>query len=815
MFKNHIKIAWRTLLHNKVFSLINIIGLSIGLCAAIVIGAIVYYDFSFDTFHQDKDKIYRVVTEFKSPSFNGTFRGTNLPLMNTLKQGIVGIDVSAPTWNADIEKVRIFEDDNTVFKKPGDIIFTDDDYFQLFRYEWLLGDKQTALSTPGLVVLNKEIAEKFFPNTPLQKIQGKILMYNDSIPLKITGIIEGFKENSDLSFKQFISLSSTTLFGLQDIKTADSWNSTNSNYQLFIKLDKNADLSGIQERLNDIAFAHKNTADWAREDERFFRLQPLSDFHFGEKYDVASPGNSLHKADLKIMKALALVAFFLLLLGCANFINLNSAKALSHAKGIGIRKTLGSSKKQIISQFYYQTLILTSVAAVVSLLLAPLLLFQFKEQLPVGIRIDVLYQWKGLLGIVLLVLLVSLVSGCYPAWVLSNFKPVSVLKGQMVKGTKGTNVRRTLCVFQFMIAQLFIISTLLVGKQLSFVIHSDMGFNAETTAYVNMPLKEDKITLVKKERFFNELKNVNEISDISFGRNPPASRGFWRTMLGYFNKDVEEFIEVEMLLADQNFLNTYDIPIIAGRHRHNDTIKEYVVNETLVKSLGYKNPEDIIGTNLQYVEEDIPVVGVMADFNQRSMHEPISPVVLTGSSSSYFGHIHFNLGNDSHQWSAAINKITKAWHAIYPNEDLEITYMDAKMKEFYNKEQRTIQLLKWATALAISISCLGLFGLVIHSTEKRMKEIGIRKVLGATLAQLNTLLCKEFIWLVGLAFAISVPLSWFGLTKWLENFAFKTSLSWWVFASGGLGMQIIAIIVICIRTLSTAKANPVKSLRTE
>ena len=630
------------------------------------------------------------------------------------------------------------------------------------KIEWLSGDSKTALSETGQIVLEKEVAQKYFPHATLEQIQGRTLLYNDSVPLKVTGVIANFTENSDLTSKQFISLPTTKQFGLPEMETDDSWNSTNSDYQLFVKVSDQNNLAGIHNRLEKIALEHKNTADWAKDEERHFLLQPLSDFHFGEKYDTAPPNNSYQKADMKVLKALGLVALFLLLLGCANFINLNSAQALTRAKDIGIQKTLGSSKKNIIRLFYYETLILTSLSAVLSLFLAPLLLHQFKDQLPENIDVAILYELEGLLSILVLILIVSLLSGFYPAWVLSNFKPVSVLKGQMVKGNKGTRVRKTLSVFQFVVAQVFIIGTLLVGKQLYFVMHSDMGFNTATTAYLNIPLKNDEVSQVKKERLFNALQNMNGLSNISFGRNPPASRGFWRTMLGHFNQGKEAFVETEVLIGDENFLNTYGIPLIAGRHRLNDTIEEYVVNETLAKTLGFKDPANIVGTNLQYNKKSIPVVGVMADFNQRSLHVPISPVVITGSSIPFFGYVHFDFGKDSRQWASSVKAIEKIWGSIYPNEVLEINYMDNKLKEFYTKEQRTIKLLQWASVLAIIISCLGLLGLVIHNTERRVKEMGIRKVLGATVAQLNTLLCKEFLWLISIAFAIAVPLAWWG-----------------------------------------------------
>ncbi len=817
MLKNHLRIAWRSLLKSKVFSIINIIGLSIGLCAAMVIGAIVYYDFSFDNFHKNKDSIYRISSEITFGDDTFYNRGISLPLIQALRDNSSEVELAVPAIRAHIETVEN-QKASARFKNPVDVLFTDESYFQLLEYPWLAGNRETALSQPGQIVLTKETVKKYFPNTKVRQVLGQSLVYNDSIYLTVSGIVSAFTEKSDFTFKEFISLSSTQLFGKENVETSSEWDNTSSDNQLFIKLRDQASVSSVQSRLDALALEHKNDADWAQSFKRSFKLQHLSDFRFGTQLDVPPPGSVPYQSNIKVLRALGFIALFLLLLGCANFVNLNSAQALKRAKDIGIRKTLGSSKRQVIQQFYYETLILTTIAAILSLLIAPLLLFQFQDQLPAGITINVLYQWQGVLGIMALIFLISLISGFYPAWVLSNFKPVSVLKGQMVKGNKGTRLRKGLTVFQFMVAQVFIIATLVVGKQLYYIMHTDMGFKTENIAYINIP-RPNNTPQVKKERLFRTLKDIQGLSNISYGRATPASTNIWTTMLGYYDDQKEVFQDTQMLIGDLNYTKTYGIPLIAGRERLNDSIMEFVANETMVKALGYEHPKDIVGTHLKYDSINIQVVGVIANFNQHSLHSSIRPMVLTGdwSSNRYsnFTSIHFDLGPDSKQWSGRIKAIEQAWTSIYPEEDLEIQFMDDTIKGFYQREQRTVKLLQWATVLAIIISCLGLLGLVIHGTERRMKEISIRKVLGASLVQLNTLLCREFVWLVGIAFVIAVPVTWYGLNDWLQNFAFRTNLSWWIFVSGGLGMLLIALIVVSVRTLSAARANPVNSLRTE
>tara|TARA_B100000949_G_scaffold234163_1_gene252438 strand:- start:3609 stop:6050 length:2442 start_codon:yes stop_codon:yes gene_type:complete len=813
MLLNNLKIAWRSILKNKLFSLINVIGLSIGLCSALVIGAIIYFDFSFDTFHKDKDRIYRVTSLFKSEGDEFPNRGVAVPLMRTFREGIPGVELTAPFMNTSFSKIENKKQD-LLFKDGNDAILADDAYFQLFDYEWLAGDKQTALSEPAQVVLSQKKAEKYFPHKNMTDIVGSTLLYNDSINVKVTGVVADFEKNTDLKFNEFMSLSSAKMFNGKDIATNDRWNGTSSGDQLFLRVKDESSVAGIQSRLDALAKEHKNPATWAANDERLFQLQALSDIHFGGEHGDYPFNNSDHVASMKVLKSLAFVALFLLLLGCANFINLNSAQALTRAKEIGIRKTLGSSKKQVVRQFLGETVILTTMATMLSLLMAPFLLRQFADFLPQGIDLSVLYSVKGIIGIVILVVLVSLLSGFYPAFVLSKFRPATVLKGQFTKGDKGVRLRKTLTVFQFVVAQVFVIATLLVAKQLHFVMNSDMGINTETVAYVRTPWRD--ASKVKKERLFFQIKDIEGLSNVSKGGAPPASNSMSSTMLSYFKDGNETHQPTEILMGDTTYLKTYGIPLLAGRERMNDSIDEYVVNETFARAIGFQDPKEVVGTVVKLDTLQIPIVGLMRDFNQRSLRSDIKPLAIKGHYNGMsFTNIHIDLGKNPEQWTKSIDAVEQALASVYPDEELEVQFMDEMVEGFYRSEKSTVQLLKWATGLAILISCMGLMGLVVYTTERRVKEIGVRKVLGANLAQLNLLLCKEFLILVGIAFAIAVPISWYLIQEWMQEFAYKTSLSWWVFMVSGVGMVVVALAVIGARTYRTANINPVESLRNE
>ncbi len=815
MLRNNLKIAWRNILKNKLFSLINVIGLSIGICAAMVIGSIVYYDLSFDRFHKDGDKIFRITTVFKTKEREFSNRGVALTLMRTFREGVAGVEIAAPFFNTGFHRVEN-RDAALKFKNSEDAIFADGAYFELFEYSWLAGDAKTALSQPYRVVLAKAKAEKYFPHTPLPELLGRTLVYNDSIPVTVSGIVAPLAGKTDLNFDEFMSLSSSKGFNQGDLATDDEWDSTSSSHQFFIKVRDKASLPGIQARLDALALEHKSTEPWALENEQSYALQALSELHFEGENGNFPFDNSEHVASKKVLKSLALVALFLLLLGCANFINLNSAQALTRAKEIGIRKTLGSSKRQVILQFLGETFILTLLAALLSLILAPLLLNRFADFLPADIDLSPLYSAVGMSGILLLILLVSLVSGFYPAFVLSKFKPVSVLKGQFSKGDKGVRLRKTLTVFQFVVAQVFVIATLLVGKQLYFAMNRDTGIKTEAIAHINTPWN-DRVPQ-KRERLFDQIKEINGLTQVSWGNRPPTSNSVNSTLLTHFKDGAESHQSTEMLWGDLDYLKTYGIPIIAGRERLNDSIREYVVNETLARTLGYQDPGEMVGTTLKWDTLQIPVVGVMRDFNQRSLRSVIKPMALTGNWShgrSNFNNINFDLGSTVEQWPKTIEAIERAWASVYPEEEFQVHFMEETLKGFYHKERSTVQLLGWATGLAILISCLGLLGLAVYTTERRVKEIGIRKVLGANLTQLNLLLCRESLILVGLAFVISVPISYYLLEQWMQDFAYRTSMSWWVFLLSGLGMLAVALITLMARTHRSANTNPVECLRTE
>lgn len=814
MIKNYITIAWRNLYSNRLFSVINMISLAIGISASLVIGLIVYYDFSFDNFHPDGQRIYRITTDFYQKEGDFHNYGVTIPLGTTVKQGMPGVETASAFYTVFPVKVKSGKSE---YKKPQFVTYADENFFKIFDYKWLAGSKEKALLNPNQVVLTKSRAQKYFGEIGISQMLGRTLVYDDSISVNIAGIVADFDKPTDLVFQEFISAKTAYQSDMKGRIYNDEWNNTTSASQVFIKVNNGANLTSIQKQLDVLAKEHTDKESAKYGQTRKFHLQPLRDIHFNKQYGTFDFGKPV--ASKPVLYSLMGIAAFLLLLGSINFINLSTAQATQRAKEIGVRKTLGGSKKQLMMQFLGETFLLTFFSALLSIGLSALLIRYFADFIPQGLNFNLILNPVILTGIALLVVLVTLASGLYPALVLTRFKPVLVLKNQSLTGNTKSSLRKFLTVSQFVIAQIFIMATVLVGKQIHYMMNKDMGFKKDAIAYIAMPNHDTSYT--KKMVFLQKIKAISQVQNASIGGAAPASYTSNSWGLDFADGKKQVHTDVQMLFGDVNYLNLYKIKLLAGRNLMTDTAKEYIINETYARVLGFKNPADAVGKILINPDKPFPVVGVIADFNLHSLHTEIKPMAFIGdmyrsAQKTQFHTIHFALDTQNPQnWPKAIEAAKKAFKSLYPEDDFEATFLDASIKSFYESERRISTLLSWATGLSVLISCLGLLGLVIYTTEKRSKEIGIRKVLGASLIHLTRLLSVDFLWLVVLAFVIAAPVAWWGAHNWLQDFAYKTSISWWVFLLSGLGMMLMALAIMSIKTIQTALANPVKSLRSE
>jgi putative ABC transport system permease protein len=825
MLKNYFKIALRSFWKHKLFTFINVIGLSIGISASLVIYLIVHYDFTFDKFHKDSDRIYRVVSNFKFQGNESHSYGVTSPMGPAIKTSVTGVELVTPlyTLNPDV-MVTGKHNEPVRFKGQDHITLADQSYFKIIQYKWLAGSSTTALNNPYRVVLTSEQAKIYFPSLTYEQMLGKTITY-DTLKTTVSGIVETIKENTDFSCHDFISYSSAkpkTRLGM-DVNLTQ-WGSTNSASEVFIKLYPHILAANVQKQVNAVYKKfNPQTADQLKNgSSQSYTVQPLSDIHFDQIYGTFDFSGPASKTRSYMLLA---IAGFLLLLGCINFINLTTAQAAQRAKEIGIRKTLGSNRRQLITQFLSETFIITLIAVIISLCLAPLLLKQFSDFIASGIKAELISQPSIFLFLFVLTITVSILSGFYPAMMLSGYKPVLVLKNQAQSGSSKTRnawLRKSLTVSQFVIAQFFIMATMLVSKQIYYALHKDLGFKKDAIVYVETPYKTRKAATNRV--IAEKLRALPGVEMVSIGFPPPSSNGTNITNATYKDGKKEIITPVELKFGDENYIKLYHIKILAGRNiMPSDTGSGLVINEKYARTIGFTNPRDAVGKVLDKWNgsKSIRIVGVVGDFYTHSLQSPIKPLLILAAGANdnwQNSNIHIALkpetagGGDWQKTMAAMGKI---WKEFYPDDDSNYQFYDQSIAQFYSQEKQTSTLLTWATGLSILISCLGLLGLAIYTTSQRTKEIGVRKVLGASVAQIVRLLSTELVLLILLAFVIVTPLAWLAMNKWMENYADKTTISWWIFAASGAGMLLTAFITSSFQTIKAAIVNPVKSLRSE
>jgi putative ABC transport system permease protein len=816
MLKNYFLVALRNFRRNKTFSFINIIGLSIGISASLVIYLLVQFDFSFDKFEKDSTRIYRVTLHGKRQSGEFQYGDVCEPMGGAAKKEVSGLELVAPFHTLDETRVTIpypSANNPTLFRKQKDVMVADANYFNLLGYTWLAGTAATTTNNPYEVVLSEKDAKLYYANTKYADIVGKHLFLDDTIQCTVTGIVKDLPGNSDFYFGTFLSMPSYYTTRLKP-ESFGHWGWTNSADQLFIRLQPNTKPANVEAQLTKIQNAN-DKPDPRDKATIAVALQPLSDLHFNTDLGVFDSSRQAHKPTLYYLLA---VAAFLLLLAAINFINLTTAQASQRAKEIGIRKTMGGHRRQLIFQFLTETFVITLMATILSLLLMPALLKIFADFIPDEFHFNILQQ-PGIIGfLAALTLVVTLLSGAYPALVLSGFKPVLVLKNQAFANTAQTRsvwLRKSLTVSQFVIAQVFIIGVLLVSKQINYAINKDLGYNRDAILTFRTNWRADP---KKKPVLLDKLRSIPGIALVSLSSDAPSSNGTWSSTMDFVDgkKEVRENIEVK--LGDSNYFRLYKLRLLAGTSApQSDTINAVAINETYLHMLGYQDPNKIIGKQIKEFNGNPHIVGVVADFFPRSLRDAIKPLVIANGTGQ--GRV-FNIKlqpktADGSNWPTTIAAIQKAFIQVYPNDDFDYQFADDTIAKFYTAETNISKLLAWATGLTIFISCLGLLGLVIYVTNQRTKEIGIRKVIGASVGNLIMLLSRDFLKLIGLAILIAVPISYWGARKWLDNFAYKTTLNWWIFAAGGGALLLIALIILCIRTLRAALANPVAALRSE
>lgn len=801
MIANHFKIALRSIKRHKAYSFINISGLAIGIAACLIIFLVVQYELSYDTFRPSYRDIYHVVTEDKGPDGTEYTPGIPYPALEALRTDFPQIKLTG-LYYAYGTQVIVGDIQNTSGKKfieETGVFFCEPEYFDIFSAVWLSGNADV-LKDPGQVVLTRAMAVKYFGDW--KSAPGKVIRVDNAMDMKVAGIIEDVPFNSDFPttvIGSFITIKNNRFYGY----TTD-WGSTTSAFQVFMKLPENLPAKNVEAQLKGLADKYYTNTDAHKISNS---LQPLSEIHF----DTRIPGLGDHVTSRSTLMTLSMIGFLIIVMACINFINLSTAQAVTRSKEIGVRKVLGSNRKQLFFQALGETNLIVLLSACLALIIAWLALPFIKHIISIQEELS-LFSLQNVLFVMSIVVTVTALSGFYPALILSGFKPVVALKNRISSATiGGISLRRGLVVVQFAISQVLIVGTIVAVSQMEYVRKADLGFNKE--ALLIVASSNDSVAQARHAAFKQALLQVPEASMVSLSSDIPSSDNNAGTNFAFDHKDDENFT-LYTKMGDADYFKTFDLKFAAGGpYTATDTSGSVVVNETLIRKLNIRDPQVAIGKQIRTGGGRWKtIVGVVKDFKTNSLREEIKPLLIADRKSRF---CMVSIKLKSTNLAKSQQAIEKVWDKFYPEYAYSSVFMDENIEEFYRQEQQMALLYKIFSGLAIFISCLGLYGLVSFMTVQKTKEVGIRKVLGAGVGNILLLFSKEFTLLIVVAFVIAVPVSWYVMSNWLNNFVYKINISWVVFAMAMVLSLLIAWISVGYKAFRAALVNPVKSLRTE
>ena len=804
MIKNYFKTAWRNIKRNKLFSLINISGLSLGIATCFIIMLYVQDELSYDKFNENADHIARMV--FRADINGGKINEsvTMPPVAQTMKNDFP--EVQDATRLLDRGRPKIQHEDN-VFK--GDrFAFADPNIFSIFTLPMVKGDPKTALLEPHTVVVTQSTAKKYFgENDAIGKTI--LLTADNNQPYVVTGVIQDIPANSHFHFDLFGSMK-----GFADA-TSDSW--MYGGYHTYLLLKPGSDLGQMEARFPEMVKKYMgpqiqqqmglSLEQFTTEGNRLgFALQPLTDIHLNSytTTEFEPGGNKMY------VYIFAGVAAFMVVVACINFINLSTAGASRRAKEVGIRKVVGSGRFQLIKQFLSESILTTCFALLIAFALAQLALPAFNHISGKALSLDV----GPILAFIGLGMLVGVIAGIYPAFYLSSFKPIAVLKGRFTTRFKSVGLRSGLVVFQFFVSVALIIGTIVVYQQMKYIQNRDLGFNKEQL--ITIP---NSYALGKNEQVFKQqLLQDSRIVSATVSWYKPAGPSDYNNALAYPQGNDKQVVNGVDYYVDEDYIPTMGMRIISGRNFSKDFTTDssgIILNETAAIAFGWNALTAIGKTVIRQNSakgENVPfhVVGVVKNFNFKSLHEAISPLYMTLHPE---GGLIFKIKTTD--VSGLLTTMEKQWDSFHTDEPFTYAFMDDLFNKTYAAEQKTSVILNIFAVLTIFVACLGLFGLATHTAEQRTKEIGIRKVLGASVTQVTQMLSNEFLKLVLVASLVAFPVAWWGMTRWLENFAYRVEIQWWMFAVSGLAAVVIALLTVSWQAIRAAVANPVDSLRDE
>lgn len=817
MLKNYLKIAWRNLMSNKVFSFINIFGLSVGLTCCILITLYIAHETGYDRFQKNGDRIYQIATGFSDEGVEQKSAATSAPVGRMLQQEYPEVQASTrllPLFTDDKTLLQVKEQGgslNSIYETKG--FLADSNFFQILTYRFTEGDPVSALSAPNSIVISETIAQKLFGKEPaLDHIIRVSSSTNGDSTCRVTGVFAAPPGPTHLDARFFISFRGGNLNGLAN-NNDDLAN--NNMFYTYLLLRSGADAQKLQQKLPDFVQRHLGAQLKTTGKERKYLLTALPDIYLSGANEHAISSGS--KTSLYILGSIALLT---LLIACINFMNLSTASSAKRAAEVGIRKVLGAEKTSLLRRFLGESLLMSAIAFVFALLFTLLLLPVF--QTVSGKTLIIPTEKKLVLagGFILLAFITGLTAGSYPAFYLSSFRPIKVLKGKFSNSLAAISLRKGLVVFQFMISIVLIVASVVIANQMDYMRQKDMGFEKDQQIIIPLRTATAKNSIVA---FKDEAANNSSIASVGSGMAYPGIFHPQDWLMYPQGKTMSNSKSVFINLVDESYLQTIGVRLLAGRLFSNeypsDTLHSFVVNEEVVKQFGFTSPQDAVGKWMAFDWNGAPlrftIIGVVKNFHFRDLHEAIAPFAFRFYNQADAGFNYMVVHVRGVNIQSTLSALTNTWKKLNPNEPFEYSFLDQDFQKNYQTDSMRASLVDYFTAIAIIISCLGLFGLATFTAEQRTKEIGIRKVLGASVYGVVGLLSKDFLKLILIAIVIASPLAWYAMNKWLQNFAYQTGIGWQVFALTTVVAFTIAFIAIGFQAVKAAVANPVKSLRTE
>ncbi|MGB6152052.1 MAG: ABC transporter permease [Pricia sp.] len=794
MFKNYLKIAWRNLLKRKVFTTINILGLALGFGSSILIYLFLSHHLSFDDFHDNSGRIYRMNTEIQRDDIG--YRASVPPgFAKVFREEYDYADkVAKIVWRDGVVLDAKKNGNETKFKE--DIAYAEEDFFRIFNFPLVNGSNAISLSAPNTAVLTEKKAQALFGKTD---VVGETFVLENDKTIEITGVLKEWPKTSFLDTEIFISFEN--LVDNFEFGASESWGGTTGNLQCFALLKPNQDIAHIESVLTELPKKHRPDS----KSRHIYKLQPLSDIHFNPDYTGLNP---------TFLIIFGIIGLFLIVIACINFINISTAQAFYRSKEIGIRKVLGSFKQHLFWQFIMETFLISLFAVLLGVLAALLFLPSFNAlfELQLSPKGLLSVQFFGFLS--LLLGLVAFLSGSYPGLLMSRIVPVLALKGKLKHSdTGGTSTRKVLVVAQFAISITLIVATLVISKQIDYAMNTDLGFDKESIVMLEIPADIEPIQFESLKERLDIIAGVQNVSGCL--SSPGGANNDWGTSVKFHNRPEEEEFSIQAKIGDEDYLSTFDIPLVAGRNFFkSDSVSEMLVNEKFAEKLGLASSEELLGKKIQVNggETKATIVGVVKNFHDSSFSEEISPIFIAAKM-NWYGEIAVKINHLNTK--ATLEKIDTEWSRTFSDYVFDYRFLDDRVAELYETEQRYLSLSKVFSGLAIFIGCLGLYGLILFFVGQRTKEIGIRKVLGSNTGNILALFSVDFLKLILIAGALATPITWYFMEQWLQGYTYRTEVHWWYFLIAVAVVMIVTLITISYQTIKVALASPVKSLRSE